>query len=231
MCTVLHFSGGRDSLACLYLLEPRWSDLTVAWVNTGAAFPETIALMGRIRALVPHFLEIAGVQSIDRDGYPVDVLPITASTAGYLFEGWNGPRYQSRYACCAAALWAPMAKAMKDIGATKIIRGQKLADAKKTPVRSGMVIDGITYEFPLEDWSDADVLRYLTDKGVELPENYRYMSTGLDCHNCTAYLSENAGRLEYMAARHPEKHAHVMGVLTQLSDTLYQELKPLRASL
>lgn len=231
MCTVLQFSGGKDSLACLYLLEPRWSEITVAWVNTGAAFPETVALMKRVRAQVPHFLEIEGKQSIERDGYPVDVLPITASTAGYLFEGWTGQRYQSRYACCAAALWAPMAQAMKAIGATRIVRGQKLADAKKTSLRSGTLVDGVTYEFPLQDWSNSDVTRFLAEKGIELPENYRYMSTGLDCHNCTAYLSENAGRLEYMAARHPEKHDHVVGVLTELSDTLSRELQPLRASL
>jgi len=33
---VLQLSGGKDSLACLYLLKPKWDDLIVAWVNTGA---------------------------------------------------------------------------------------------------------------------------------------------------------------------------------------------------
>lgn len=231
MRTVLQFSGGKDSLACLYLLEPRWSEITVAWVNTGAAFPETIALMERVRTQVPHFLEIAAEQSIERDGYPADVLPIAATSAGHLFEGETGPRFQSRYSCCAAALWAPMQKAMRELEATTIIRGQKLSDAKKTPIRSGQVVEGITYEFPLEDWTDADVRHFLAEKKVSLPENYRYMSTSLDCWNCTAYLSENAGRLQYLQERHPAKYEHVVSVLNVLSDVTDRHLQPLRASL
>lgn len=231
MRTVLQFSGGKDSLACLYLLEPRWSEITVAWVNTGVAFPETIALMERVRTQVPHFLEIAAEQSIERDGYPADVLPIAATSAGHLFEGETGPRFQSRYSCCAAALWAPMQKAMRELGATTIIRGQKLSDAKKTPIRSGQVIEGITYEFPLEDWTDADVRHFLAEKKVSLPENYRYMSTSLDCWNCTAYLNENAGRLQYLHERHPAKYEHVVSVLNMLSDVTDRHLQPLRASL
>lgn len=228
MCTVLQFSGGKDSLACLYLLEPRWHEITVAWVNTGAAFPQTIELMKRIRTQVPHFLEIMAEQSIEQDGHPVDVLPIAATTWGHQFEGETGPRFQSRYTCCASALWAPMQKAMRELGATTIIRGQKLRDAKKTPIRSGQVIEGITYEFPLEDWTDADVRYFLTEKKIALPDNYRYMSTGLDCWNCTAYLDENAGRLKYMQEWHPEKYNYVYGVLSELSEVIDHHLRPLR---
>jgi 3'-phosphoadenosine 5'-phosphosulfate sulfotransferase (PAPS reductase)/FAD synthetase len=231
MPTVLQFSGGKDSLACLYLLEPRWNEITVAWVNTGAAFPETVALMERVRAQVPHFVEVAAEQSIEREGYPADVLPIAATSAGHLFEGETGPRFQSRYSCCASALWAPMQKAMRELGATTIIRGQKLSDAKKTPIRSGQVIEGVTYEFPLEDWTDADVRHFLAEKKVSLPENYRYMSTSLDCWNCTAYLSENAGRLQYLQERHPAKYERVVSVLNVLSDVTDRHLQPLRASL
>lgn len=231
MRTVLQFSGGKDSLACLYLLEPRWSEITVAWVNTGAAFPETIALMERVRTQVPHFLEVAAEQSIEREGYPADVLPIAATSWGHQFEGETGPRFQSRYSCCATALWAPMQRAMSELGATTIIRGQKLSDAKKTPIRSGQIVEGITYEFPLEDWTDVDVCRFLAEKKVPLPESYRYMSTGLDCWNCTAYLSENAGRLQYLQERHPAKYQHVAGVLSALANVTDRHLQPLRASL
>jgi len=227
MCIVLQFSGGKDSLACLYLLEPRWHEITVAWVNSGAAFPETIALMDRVRKMVPHFLEIEGKQNIEAEGYPTDVLPIAATALGRMYEGHTGMRFQSRYSCCTAALWGPMVRAMREIGATTIIRGQKRSDVMKTPLQSGTVIEGIRYEFPLEDWTDADVLAYLRGKGIELPANYRYMANGLDCINCTAYLHEGKGRLQYMRENHPEKHREVQRVLGALWTTLHEELAPL----
>jgi 3'-phosphoadenosine 5'-phosphosulfate sulfotransferase (PAPS reductase)/FAD synthetase len=76
--TVLQFSGGKDSLACLFLLREQWDEMTVLWVNAGAAFPETVGLMEKIRALVPHFLEVRTNQpaQVAELGYPVDVLPL-----------------------------------------------------------------------------------------------------------------------------------------------------------
>jgi 3'-phosphoadenosine 5'-phosphosulfate sulfotransferase (PAPS reductase)/FAD synthetase/ubiquinone/menaquinone biosynthesis C-methylase UbiE len=226
--TVLQFSGGKDSLACLYLLEPHWSEIMVAWVNTGAAFPETIAQMAEIRAKVPHFIEIAGRQSIDREGYPTDVLPIASTTLGQQFERTRPRRFQSRYSCCAAALWIPMQQAMKDLGAKVIIRGQKRVDDRSNRIRSGTVIDGIRYEFPIDDWTDEQVKEYLASRGVELPANYRYMNTGLDCWNCTAYLDQNVGKFDYMRERHPQKHEHVQGVLAELDEIIGRDLEPVR---
>lgn len=231
MRTVLQFSGGKDSLACLYLLKPRWNDLTVVWVNTGAAFPETLALMERVQQMVPHFHEVRSRQNIEEEGYPTDVVPLAATSWGHFYEASHGLKFQSRYSCCGAALWGPTQRAMREMGATTIIRGQKRSDAKKSPIRSGQIIDGVRYEFPLESWTDADVLAYLAEIGVDLPANYAGMSTGLDCWNCTAYLSENAGRLAYMAERHPDKHRLVKDVLLQLDRTLRHETQPLRDSL
>lgn len=225
---VLSFSGGKDSLACLYLLEPQWEEITVAWVNTGAAFPETLRQMDEIKALVPNFIEIQSQQSIDTDGYPVDVLPIASTDVGQQFEGVNGRMFQSRYACCGSALWGPTQRAMKAMGATVIVRGQKRIDARKSNIASGTVIDGVRYQFPLEDWTDQDVLTYLGTRGVALPANYSYMKTGLDCWNCSAYLNENVGKFAYMQQHHPEKYAIVQGVLSDLQQTLHRDLAPLR---
>lgn len=225
---VLQFSGGKDSLACLYLLEPEWDDLTVAWVNTGAAFPETIKQMDEIKALVPHFVEIQSQQSIEAHGYPVDVLPISATGLGQQVNGSEGRKFQSKYDCCGFALWVPTYRAMHQMGATVIIRGQKRCDAQKSPIKDGQTIDGIRYEFPLDDWTDQDVTQYLAQRGVALPSNYRQMTTGLDCWNCSAYLDENVGKLEYMRRFHPEKHAHMQSVLSDLQQTLHRDMAPLR---
>jgi 3'-phosphoadenosine 5'-phosphosulfate sulfotransferase (PAPS reductase)/FAD synthetase len=91
------------------------------------------------------------------------------------------------------------------------------------------VIDGIRYEFPLEDWSDENVRDFLASRGVALPANYRYMDTGLDCWNCTAYLDENVGKFDYMRERHPDKYRHVRSVLIDLAGAIKDDLRPLKA--
>jgi phosphoadenosine phosphosulfate reductase len=50
---VLQFSGGKDSLASLQMVRDHWAKITVAWVNSGDVFPETIELMDTVRARVP----------------------------------------------------------------------------------------------------------------------------------------------------------------------------------
>ena len=44
----LAFSGGKDSLACWYLYKAK--NPIVFFVNTGKAYPETLALVEEIRA-------------------------------------------------------------------------------------------------------------------------------------------------------------------------------------
>lgn len=225
---VLQFSGGKDSLALLHFMEPSWDELTVVWLNTGAAFPETIEQMARVREMVPKFVEIKSSQSIDTEGYPADVVPIASTSLGQLVEGTVGRRFQSRYSCCAAAMWIPMHAAMKEMGVTVVYRGQKSADKRTNRIPSGTVVENVRYEFPLEDWTDAQIHHYLRERDIALPANYRSMSTGLDCWNCTAYLDENIGKFKYMQQHHPQKHAIVQDVLLDLQQALHRDLSPLR---
>ena len=206
---VLQFSGGKDSLACLYLLRPYWDRLTVAWTNTGAAYPETVELMARVRAMVPNFLEITSDQpaNIARHGPPADVVAVRAMPQGRVLTQYAGAPVQSFLECCSANIWHPMNDAMKAMGATLIFRGQKLSDDRKTAIRSGYTEGGVRYVFPIEDWTDADVLAYLKEVGVELPAHYAYTKTSLDCWSCTAYLNENQGRLAHMREAEPVRWA------------------------
>lgn len=228
---VLQFSGGKDSLACLELLRPKWDQLTVVWVNRGAAFPETKEQMEQVRQQVPHFREIASRQTIRQDGFPADVVPVSRSSFGQLMAPSTAPRFQSRYTCCANALWFPMAQAMRELGATVVLRGQKAIDSPRAPYQPGEIVEGIRYEFPLWDWSDLQVYEYLEEHDIPLPANYRHMKIGLDCWNCTAYLTESAGNLHYLREHHPDKHAFVMSRLKELQQALDQETQPLRAIL
>ena len=52
----LAFSGGKDSLACWYLYKA--NNPIVLWVNTGKAYPETLAIVDEIRSEAVEFIEI-----------------------------------------------------------------------------------------------------------------------------------------------------------------------------
>jgi len=189
----LQLSGGRDSIACLYLMKPYWDRLTVYWLDTGAAYPETVALMTDIAEQVPHFARIEGQQPqvIAAHGIPTDILPVSATPVGIAGSGQGVPM-QDRYSCCVRSIMLPMHQRMLDDGITLIIRGQKTADRLKSPVRSGETHDGIEYLFPIEDWDARQVMRYLADEGAPIPRFYEMLNGAPDCLTCTAYWEEGA---------------------------------------
>lgn len=232
--TFLQFSGGKDSIACLHVLRERWDDLTVVWLNTGAAYPETIDYMQRIAALVPHFRELKSSQNIETEGYPADLLPTSATAIGRQLGRSAGKlRFQSRWTCCAHAKWLPMDAHMRALGATTIIRGTKKYDANlySNLAVHGAVHDGMRYECPLWEWTDERVFAFIREHDIELPRNYEAMAKGLDCWNCTAYLSEDTGRLAYMRRYYPREFQHVRAVLEELDEAVTHEARHLRRAL
>jgi phosphoadenosine phosphosulfate reductase len=205
----LQLSGGRDSIAVLYLLRPWLDRITVYWVNTGAAMPETIALMAQLRTWIPHFVEVLGDQPghIERFGIPSDLVPTSATPVGRLVSGSIMPAIQDRYTCCINVIMLPMQKAMLADGITLIIRGQKNADKLKSSSRSGTREYGAELLFPIEDWTSADVMAYLRSQGAPIPRFYDTLNSAPDCLTCTAYWEE--GHAAYLAQHHPFEHAIV----------------------
>lgn len=205
----LQVSGGRDSLACLYLLKPYWPKLTVYWCNTGAAFPETVEVMERVRAMVPHFVEIAGDQPgvVAGFGLPSDIVPASHTPVGLMGSGGAGPLIQDRYSCCARVFMVPMHQKMVEDGITLVIRGQKTADKLKAPIASGDVDLGIEYLFPIEDWDAGEVMSYLRREGAPIPRFYEMLDGAPDCTTCSAYWETGAAK--YLKRYHPEAHAEV----------------------
>lgn len=205
----LQVSGGRDSIACLYLLKPYWDRLTVYWLNTGDAFPETVATMAKVKAMVPHFVEIDGRQPqvIAQHGLPSDIVPASHTPIGLVGGDSQGPLIQDRYSCCARVVMLPMHERMVADGITLVIRGQRADERLKSPIKSGQVDLGIEYLFPIEDWDAATVMAYLKEQGAPIPRFYEMLASAPDCMTCSAWW-EN-GVAAYLKEHHPESHAEV----------------------
>lgn len=201
----LQVSGGRDSIACLYLMRPYWDRLTVYWLDTGAAYPETVALMQRIRDMVPNFARIEGrqPQTIAEWGMPTDILPVSSTPMGIAGSGQGVPM-QDRYSCCLRSIMLPLHERMVADGITLIIRGQKNADRLKSIVRSGEVHEGIEYFFPIEDWDARKVMRFLEDEGAPIPRFYEMLNGSPDCMNCSAWWEE--GAMRYLRRYHYDQY-------------------------
>jgi phosphoadenosine phosphosulfate reductase len=212
------FSGGKDSLAALFILERHWPQMTVYWTNTGDPVPEVQAVVERVRALVPHFVEIAGRvnEQIAAHGLPSDLMPTTNTAFGREAYG-GGVALQDRFNCCYHALMAPMHQRMLDDGVTLIVRGQKSADRMKSPLRSGAMEHGVELLFPLEHWSDAQVFDYL-DANAFIPDYYEHLAASPDCLTCSAYWSE--GRATWLKTQHPEAYQAYQGKLDVIRDAV-----------
>lgn len=222
----LQLSGGKDSLACLYLMREHWDRLTVYWCNTGDAFPETVALMDEIRAQVPRFVEIAGQQPavIEQFGIPTDILPVSGTPMGVAN---GGQAMQDRYSCCLRSFMLPMHQRMIEDGITLIIRGQKTADRLKGPLRSGDVDGGIEYLFPVEGWTDGQVLAYLREQNAPLPRFYEVMGSSPDCMTCSAYWETGAAK--YLKRYHFEQFKVVQARLDAINEAVAEHIQNFNA--
>lgn len=229
---VLQFSGGKDSLAVLLLLKEQLPEITVMWADAGDSFPETRAQMEKIRAMCPNFIEVAGNQPqvIQDFGYPVDVLPARNYLPIMNIVQADRIKLQGFFECCYKSFLNPMHEKTLEIGATVIIRGQKNADPQKSPVRSGDVIDGVEYWFPIQDWTDDDVYAFVKDSGL-LPEHYAEANTSMDCMHCTAYLEENQWKLPYLKKYHPAVAVEVDKRLRIIQREVLNDMKHLDALL
>lgn len=230
--TALQFSGGKDSLACLYLNQDRWDQMYIIWLNTGAAYPETVEWMARWKERLPHFVEVKSDQpaNLEKFGWPVDLLPVNNAPIAPSLGLNPRVKLQPYIGCCAANIWYPMQDATARLSVTNIIRGQRASDKRRSArVTNGFQENGITYWLPIEHWSTENVFSYLRSVGAELPPYYAWgEQSSHDCWDCTAYLDENKVRIHNLP---PEKRKIVLTRLSQIREVVREETRTLTEAL
>jgi 3'-phosphoadenosine 5'-phosphosulfate sulfotransferase (PAPS reductase)/FAD synthetase len=222
----LAFSAGKDSFACLFLNRDRLADITVIWVNTGKAYPETLALVEHARQICPNFVEV----KVDRDqqnglrGLPADIVPIAWTGIGQKASGKKPYSIQPYLTCCYENIGMQLHHAAKEFGITHLIRGQRNDESHKSTARDGDVVDGIVYLQPIEEWDRARVLAYLADQ-MEVPAHFAIGHSSLDCYDCTAYAHESKDRIAYMQDKHPELYRKYITRKNKVDFALTESLK------
>jgi len=208
---VLQFSGGIDSLACLELLKNE-RGLHVVTVSTDGSYPERDDYLKMVADRHPHipFLTVKSNRELEDFGHPVDVLPMRFSKLGAMIEG-TPVKYQTAFSCCSRGFWEPMAETMVRMGATEIFRGQRRDDAIKSPILDGHVEEGITYRFPIYDWTRGQVAHYVKVNCPDLvPAYYSTELSSRDCWDCTAYLRDNMARIQNLPHEQRVKVADIL---------------------
>lgn len=201
----LHFSGGKDSLALVYLLRPHWDRLALYHVDTGDLLPEVREIVDWVEAMVPDFRRIetdtkAWTEAV---GLPSDLVPTTSTPMG-LAIGASRRRIVDRFECCAANLMAPMHRRMIEDGVPLVIRGTKRADLARLPHEGGETSVGYELWLPLLEWSHDQVFDFLREVGAPICRVYEHRVNSPECATCPAWWSE--GRAEYLRKHHPDLH-------------------------
>lgn len=228
--TALSFSGGKDSLAVVYLLRGRLDQLTIYHLDTGDLLPETRAIVAHVRTMAPDFVHIQGdIEGfVHANGLPSDLVPHTAHPVGRMMGEAVTPLI-ARYDCCWHNLMNPIYQRIIADGNTLMIRGTKQVDMRALPVASGDHADGLEFLYPLQSWSNDEVFAYLREVGAPISRIYDHVVNSPECARCTAWWSEQ--RAAYLRQYHPALYEDYKHRLVLVAQELVRPMEHLRHEL
>lgn len=226
---LLLLSGGKDSLACYFLLKEFWDKLLVVYINTGDAFPETLKIIEQVKNNHSLFLEVKsdvkGFRKQYGNGY--DVIAADHTKKGHEVLSTSGPKNCLTFDCCSKNLWEPAQEVLHKLQPDVVIRGERKSEDIKSTVTPGFVENGVTHVLPIYDWSDKDVLNYLESIGFELPLHFFFKESSLDCMGCTGYNDHTNDRIDWMKENYPEQFEVNKKLKLQNLEIIKQKVKEL----
>jgi sulfate adenylyltransferase subunit 2 len=177
---VLLFSGGKDSVVMLHLAAkafwPAPVPFTLLHVDTGHNFPEVLDYRDRTVARLGARLEVAHVQDYIDDGRlnertdgtrnPLQTQPLLDAIVDHRFDAvFGGARRDEEKARAKERIFS-----LRDEFGAWDPRNQRpelwnLYNGKHRPGEHVRV-------FPLSNWTELDVWRYVAREQIELPELY-----------------------------------------------------------
>lgn len=220
----LAFSGGKDSLACVYLNLHRIKDITVLFVNTGKLLPETLNVVEHVKRLCPNFIEI----NVDKDlqnskcGYPSDLVPVNWTEQGQLINGKKHIKIQSYIDCCFNNITFPLYKKAKELEITDLILGQRNEESYKSTSKDGDIVYGMKRLHPIENWSSNDVIEFLKSK-INIPEHFNFEHSSIDCYDCTGFLNKTKDIKFFLKKKYPEKFNEFKHKVIQIKQAIASE--------
>lgn len=223
MTTALAFSGGKDSMVCLFLMQGSL-DFAI-YVDTGYAYPETLALVDFAKTMIPvHVVKSDRAVQNEREGIPADVVPIDWTSLGQQITGVKPVKLQSYLGCCYESISMPLLNKAKELGVAELVYGQRNEEGYKSPARDGQIVDGITRTHPIESWTTAEVMAYLATK-MDIPGHFGIKHSSLDCYDCTAFRKDSADRIEWTRNKYPVFYAEYAARAAALNSALTQAME------
>jgi phosphoadenosine phosphosulfate reductase len=224
----LQFSGGKDSLAALYLARPLLDRIVVMFGDTGGTVPHLLEYVHDVCADLGAKLQVVSpplpvAEYTRMFGYPSDVVPIWTMNELQPFLR-EPPRYklQSTMTCCSNMLLGPMQAAVMASDIRLVIRGAKEADARRGVAPGYIDKHGVEYTSPIWDWTDEQVFAYLKEQGAELAPHYDEVKDSMDCWLCTGHLPYGDGRnkLNFIKKHYPTLWPELERRLRIVKDTV-----------